>query len=75
MAEENKPEFHNVTLQVLDVREGRIARDPDQKIRAVVNVRMSPETARMLIEKLQSQLDNHFEGMNVLTLTLEGEFT
>lgn len=70
-----KPEFHNVTLKVSVVREGQIARDPSQNIRAIVNVKFSPDTARDVIQKLQKQLDSHFEGLDVITLTLEGEFT
>ena len=72
---ESKSDYHNVTLNVSCVRDGQIDRNPHQAITAIVNVKLSPVMAKTVIEKLQLQLDNHTDGMDDVTMTLEGVFT
>ena len=72
---ESPPDYHHVNLAVSKVSEMPADRNPQQNIKAIVHVKMSPEQAQGLVEILRSHIDRHQAGMGPITFSMEGDFT
>lgn len=72
---ESGPDYHHVILSVSRVTPMPIARNPQQNIKAIVHVKMNKAQAEGLRDILQRYLGNHREGMDMVTFSLEGDFS
>lgn len=66
--------FHQVTLSVINVARGSIARDEKQEITALVSVKLRKIDADKLLALLNEQLTERKE-VGYIMFTLEGQFT
>ncbi len=67
-------EVHHVTLSVSKIKDMDLFRT-HQTIPASVSVKMNIHIAKQLVELLQKKIDNHQEGMDMITFSFEGKFT
>ena len=70
-----EPGFHHVNLVVSKVSTMPTIRNPQQSLPAVVHVRLSLAQAQELLALLQGHLEAHQPGMDLITFSLEGDFT
>ena len=69
------PNFHHVNLVVSKISTMPTIRNPQQNLPAVVHVRLTPEQAQELLEVLRERLASYQPGADLITFSLEGEFT
>lgn len=72
---ESGPDYHHVNLSVSRVTPMQIDRNPQQNIKAIVHVKMSKEQAEGLRDILCGRLENYRDGMDLITFSLEGDFS